>query len=100
MPQRIRNLVPASVIGFALLLVASLVFAGAPAGAVVNCTFSTGTVSVTITAANETATIERTPGGQIQVGGAQCGTATVTNTDKITVAGALGAQTAQIDLAN
>ena len=100
MSERIRNLVRASVIGFALLLVPSLLFAGAPAGAVVNCTFSSGTVSVTITAPNEGATIARTAGGQIQVGGVQCGTATVTNTDKITVAGALGAQAARFDLAN
>ena len=100
MSERIRNLVPASVVGFALLLVPSLLFAGAPAGAVVNCTFSAGTVSVTITAPNEAATIARTAGGQIQVGGVQCGTATVTNTDKITVAGALGAQAARFDLAN
>jgi Ca2+-binding RTX toxin-like protein len=84
----------------AVLLLASLLFAGGQASAAVNCTFSGGTVSVTITAPNEAATIARTAGGQIEVGGAQCGAATVTNTDKITVAGALGAQAVRIDLAN
>ncbi len=79
---------------------AALVFADAPATAAVGCTFSAGTVGVTISAPNQAATIARTPGGQIQVGGAQCGSATVTNTDKITVMGALGSQAARIDLAN
>jgi Ca2+-binding RTX toxin-like protein len=80
---------------------AALVFADAPATAAVGCTFSGGTVTVTISAPNEAATIDRTAGGQIQVGGAPCpGSPTVTNTDKITVTGALGDQAARIDLAN
>ena len=49
---------------------------------------------------NEAATVARTAGGQIEVGGVQCGTATVTNTDKITVTGALGRQAVRLDLAN
>ena len=103
MSERIRKHVRANVIGFVALflaLLAPLPFAGAPASAAVNCTFSAGTVTVGITAANETATIARTPGGQIEVGGAQCGAATVTNTDKISVTGALGAQAVRIDLGN
>ena len=99
MPQPIRNCA-AGFVALLLAVLAPFLLAGAPAGAVVNCTFGAGTVTVTITAPNETATIARTASGQIQVDGAQCGTATVTNTDKITVAGALGAQTARIDLAN
>jgi Ca2+-binding RTX toxin-like protein len=79
---------------------AALVFAQSPATAAVNCTFGSGTVAITISALNEAATISRTPAGQIQVGGVQCGSATVTNTDKITVAGALGGQSARLDLAN
>src|SRR4029079_7268645 len=80
----------------------TLVFAGAPAGAAVDCTFGSGagTVSVTISAPNEGATVSRTRAGQIEVGGSPCGSATVTNTDKITMTGALGAQAARVDLAN
>ncbi len=103
MSDQIRTHARAGVIGFAALslaLLASVVFDGARARATVDCTFSAGTASVTITSPNEAATIARTAGGQIEVGGVQCGAATVTNTNKITVTGALGGQGVRIDLDN
>ena len=79
---------------------AALVLVQAPAIAAINCTFSAGTIAITLSANNEAVTISRTPAGQIVVGGAPCGSATVTNTDKISVTGALGGQAARLDLAN
>ena len=70
----------------------SLVLAGAlvptMAGAAVSCSFTaaTATATVTLAASADAATVGRS-GAAIQVNGANCGTATVNNTDKIAVVG-------------
>ena len=79
-------------------MIAALLIQGpATAGAAVGCSFVGGTAAVTVSAPNEAATISRSPGGSIVIGGSPCGTATVTNTSKVTVTGALGGQVARID---
>jgi Ca2+-binding RTX toxin-like protein len=85
--------VAAIVAGAAALLVA------APAGAVVSCSYSSGTKTVTIamTENNDFALVQRN-GNAIQRGGVNCGSATVNNTDKIVVNGSLGRQTLTVYL--
>ncbi len=69
-------------------LVAAGTLTPAMAGAVVSCSFSggTATASVTLSAASDSASLGRS-GNAIQVNGANCGAATVNNTDTIAVAG-------------
>ncbi len=57
----------------------------APAEAAVTCTLNGSTVSVTLTENRDRAGIARTETGAIVVDGIPCGTATVTNTDLISV---------------
>ena len=67
-----------------------------PAQAATGCSFVAPTATVTIEP-NVSATLKRS-GPAIQLNGVNCGAATVTNTDKIVVTGANGAETLTLDL--
>jgi Ca2+-binding RTX toxin-like protein len=69
------------------------------ASAAVACDHSGSALSVTMTVQADRATFLRGPNGEIEVNGAQCGTATVENVEEISVTGADGWQRAVIDLA-
>jgi Ca2+-binding RTX toxin-like protein len=81
-----------------LIAVAATTFgiAAAPAHATVSCAFTAPTVNVTL-GDGDTAAIKRN-GSAISVNGTNCGTATVTNTAMIAVAGSAGQNTVVVDL--
>ena len=71
------------------------------AAAVTTCVFAVSTVTVSMSAANDTASIAVGTGvnlGRIMVGAAACGAATTANTDTIVVTGNTGAEPLTIDL--
>jgi Ca2+-binding RTX toxin-like protein len=81
----------------------ALVVAPQAASAAVSCQFYAGVhiVSVSMTAAGESAAIKRNGDGTIAVNGAACGAATVTNTDMIYVTdGSGGSTTVELDARN
>ena len=86
-----------------VVVLATLVSAQTPARATIACTFSGSTAAIVVNQPNEAITIARRASGEIEfdaANGVTCGPATVTNTDKITVTGALGRQAVRIDLSN
>jgi hypothetical protein len=95
-----RRRLPVAAFAGALFAFQALTLVGAQtASAAVACTYSAGVVSVTLSAAADTATFDQGTSGQIRVNAAQCLTATVSNTTTINVTGSAGDQTVVIDLA-
>jgi spore coat protein U-like protein len=76
-----------------------LLMVAAPANAAISCSYSGASHSVTVgmTANNDSTTIVRSDSA-IDVSEAACGSATVNNTDTITVNGSSGRQNLTIDL--
>ena len=74
--------------GLTTFAIAAAIFVAAPAGAgaATSCSFAGSTATVTMTTTNDAATLGRS-GNAIQVNGVNCGAATVTNTDLISVVG-------------
>jgi Ca2+-binding RTX toxin-like protein len=71
-----------------------------PADAAVGCSFDSGTAIVSVTlGAGDTTTMSVGGAGEILVDAVQCSTATVTNTDTVTIAGDTGDETAIISQA-
>src|SRR5688572_9500888 len=95
-PTRRRMTLLAAAVAAAAVLVPA-----ATAGAAATCSFSNATATVTVTLTGlQSATRSRTAGGAIQLEAANCGAATVANTDTINVAGDSGGQAIRLDLAN
>jgi Ca2+-binding RTX toxin-like protein len=88
-----------SLLGSALLFV--LVAIGTmPAVAAAACSFDAGTAIVSVTlGAGDTTTMSVGGAGEVLVDGAQCDTATVTNTDTVSINGSTGDETVIIDQA-
>jgi Ca2+-binding RTX toxin-like protein len=81
---------------FTLTTALTFLFSASPAQAATGCSFVAPTATVTIDP-GASATLKRS-GPAIQLNGANCGAATVTNTDKISVTGAAGSETFTVDL--
>ena len=80
---------------FLLLL---MTFGTKPAAAAVVCSFDGGTAAVSVTlGAGDTTTTSVGAAGAILVDGVQCDTATVTNTDSVSITGSTGDEAVTID---
>ena len=98
MHRGVRAVVPAAIVaacGLVLLAIAP------PAGAVTSCAFVGSTVTVSMTAVNDTGSLAVGTGanaGRIMLGAAACGAATTSNTDLIVVTGNTAAESITLDL--
>ncbi|MEO8475802.1 MAG: calcium-binding protein [Actinomycetota bacterium] len=94
--MKLRTL-PAAVAGLLVALLTPI-----PASAAVNCSYNAAAHEVTITlGGSDSTTVERETGADgITVGGTPCGSATVKNTDAITITGNNGFNMVTISLAN
>jgi Ca2+-binding RTX toxin-like protein len=80
------------------VVIGAVPFGAAPAAAAVSCTYDGGTRTATIAmGVGDTATIVLN-GTALDVKGAQCQTATLTNTDTVVVNGSTGSESVTLDL--